>query len=36
MRAAMAEGWGERDWAALAEWVGERRRSRAAADGREA
>lgn len=33
MRAAIAEGWGDRDWAALAEWVGERRRSRAAAGG---
>jgi len=24
MLAAIAEGWGERDWAALAEWIGER------------
>ncbi|MBC7779759.1 MAG: NAD(P)-dependent oxidoreductase [Proteobacteria bacterium] len=24
MRAAISEGWGDRDWAALAEWVGER------------
>jgi 3-hydroxyisobutyrate dehydrogenase-like beta-hydroxyacid dehydrogenase len=28
MKAAIAEGWGERDWAALAEWIGERRASR--------
>jgi len=27
MRRAMAEGWGDRDWAALAEWVGTRRLS---------
>lgn len=24
MLAAIAEGWGDRDWAALAEWIGER------------
>lgn len=24
MQAAIGEGWGERDWAALAEWIGER------------
>ncbi len=38
MREAIAEGWGERDWAALAEWIGSRRRSRAAGGegGREA
>lgn len=26
MLAAIEEGWGERDWAALAEWIGERRK----------
>ena len=38
MRAAIAEGWGERDWAALAEWIGSRRRALAAGGegGREA
>jgi 3-hydroxyisobutyrate dehydrogenase-like beta-hydroxyacid dehydrogenase len=24
MQSAIADGWGERDWAALAEWIGER------------
>jgi hypothetical protein len=24
MLAAIGDGWGERDWAALAEWIGER------------
>jgi 3-hydroxyisobutyrate dehydrogenase-like beta-hydroxyacid dehydrogenase len=35
MRAAIADGWGDRDWAALGEWIDQRAAARALAGARD-